>query len=209
MVGTKNIGTEIRKILYKSDKHALSAQDVADEIDDFSRQYIDRQLRSMAEGSGSIERIKIGPSVGYYWNHETLELLDSEFDGQSIVRATFRSPLPVQCMACERELVEEDEIVVIFETSGHEWHLVQHVCADHLEEERVDNFIQHFLPEQYLSDGLEDIGMTFVAVFGIVGEYEFTDRESGREMQTYILQDTAVLQYLRPREFSVGPEFPG
>lgn len=207
MVSKRNIGTEVRQILYESDKHALSAQEVADEIEDCSRQYVDRHLRSMAEGSGSIKRVELGPSVGYYWDHDSIELLESDFEGRSINRPTAREPMPVLCMGCERTLGVDDELLTIYERVNHTWELVQTACSDHLADERVDNLVQALLSERYISDALEDVGMGFAVVLGTLSEGSIYDRENDRTMYTHVHEDVSVLQVLRPRGLSIGPEF--
>lgn len=206
MEQTQNINTKIKKILYGSEKRALSAGQIAEEVE-FSRQYVDRQLRRMAENNQYVGRVELGPSVGYYWIHDSIELLDADFEGWRIGRPVSKSPMPVPCLACGHKLSAGDDVLVIFERPTYQWEVVQTVCADHLDEERIDNYIDAFLPDGYFSESVEDVVIGFAAVYGTLTEGIFEDQRSGREFGTHIIEDVSVLQLIRPRETPVGPDF--
>lgn len=207
MESQQNIHGRIWEILYESDEHALSAQDVADELGDYSRQYVDRQLRRMAKQQDNVGRVEIGPSVGYYWNYDAIDMLDSTFEDWGLMRPTVENPLPVPCMGCDQQLTEDDQVVVVFERPKHLWEMVQTACTDCLEDEHLEGLIQASLTERYVSDAIEDVEMPLVAVHGSLVEQSFEDQNSGRELVEYRIQDTTVLQLIRPPEFSVVPEF--
>lgn len=203
----RNIPEEIWRTLYESDKRVMSAQDVADEIDDVSRQYTSRKLNQMAENSRDIERVEIGPSVGYYWDRDPLDDLGRQFNGHSLLRATSGRPISVPCSECETQLEAGDDVVVLYERHGSEWERVEMHCPDCLSDIREDELLESLLAESYIADALEDVNMAFMCVRGTLEEYSFVDGDTSRELSTYVLDEVDVLQMVRSREFELGPEF--
>ncbi len=192
----------IFEILRESEKPVMSAQDVADELDEYSRQAIGKHLRKIVKQTESVERVEIGPSVGYYWNHAGTCHLDKVFDGLPLTRPVGGGSIPV--VTKNNEILEAgDSLIVILERVGSQpkmgprygWEVVEYIDMDILHDTPERELIQTVLAS-YLTEGLSE--MAYIAVQGTIDEVQY--QEDGRKLSNEVLTNPSVLQYINPVE---------
>lgn len=193
----------IFEILRESEKPVMSAQDVADEMDEYSRQAIGKHLRKIVEQTESVERVEIGPSVGYYWNHAGTYNLDKVFDGLPLTRPVgggSGSVVPV--VTKNNEILETgDSLIVILErlqskvAPRYGWDVVEYISMEVLHDTSERELIQTVL-SSYLTEGISE--MAYIAVQGTIDEVQY--QEDGHKLSCEVLTDPSVLQYINPVE---------
>lgn len=192
----------IIEILRESEKPVMSAQDVADEMDEYSRQAIGKHLRKIVKRTESVERVEIGPSVGYYWNYAGTYHLDKVFNGLPLTRPTGGSAMPIITKGNET-LEAGDSVIVILERvesnpkmgPRYGWNVVEHVGINILNNTPERELI-HTVLSNYLTDGMS--GMAYIAVQGTIDEVNY--QEDNRELSTHVLTNPSVVQYINPAE---------
>lgn len=189
------VRSEVVDTLHESDARVLSAQNVADTLG-YSRQYIDRILRELADSDDRVGRVEIGPSVGYYWRDNELQQMDQSFEERKLTGGYGRS-MPVVCNRCESVVSPGDELVSVFERVQSDWEVHTVVCADCVSEQ-PGQLIQSLLPPEYVSSAAEEQLLDFAAVRGTLQKrtYEYDEKPN---VEASVLTETTVQQLVRNR----------
>lgn len=167
----RNLDTAVQHILRVTGRRALSSSQVTDQLDvDYSRPSIDRTLRRLA-GKGTIGRVELGPSVGYYLEEDPIQRMGDWVEGIEVSQVGWSAGVP--CIECEQSVVDGDSFDLVFEWLPDHWAAVEGICPDC--RERVTSATQLLPAENIVAAG--EHGSDYATVRGLLEEREMEQED--------------------------------
>ncbi len=185
--------SDVLMILGSSEEPVMSAQQIADQTN-VSRQRVHSMLQSM-EGE-MVERVKVGPAVGWYIRGYRDASLESMFEEHGLASTGF-----VPCPECHEVIDDGERVAVSFERhhGAYEWDVRETICYEHIEDEV--EFLESF-PHGYIgAEQVRDYDMSHAVVTGWV-EMREVERENGQVVETPVITDVTLRELLRAEDNS-------
>lgn len=120
---------KIEEAVRDADEHVLSAEEIASRIG-MTRQYVHKRL---SDSDTAVERVEIGPSVGYYWDRTGIEIIENELDGHALNYGKTEESPYLSCKKCGREMYDNDPCIVSFYKLARNlsWLAAGQICTSH------------------------------------------------------------------------------
>lgn len=200
----QDLDSAIQDILRTTEQRALSASQITDRLNnEYSRQYIDRTLRRLS-GRGTIGRVELGPSVGYYIVEDPIQRIREHLEGIGVDRAGWSLGIP--CIQCGEFVADGESIDLLFEWLPDHWTVEAGLCSDC--RDGSTTAIQ-LCSAKFLGQARQH-GSNYVTVRGLLEEQD--TKLEGREVSHHAITNVQILEILPSSEDSdttrlVGDEY--
>lgn len=188
----------------------MAASDIADELG-FTRQAVDRRLRALHD-HGRVDRVDVGPSVGWYCRTLAIDQLRNEIDGTVVVDQEDRER---PCDECGRLLGAGETVFALLQHRDGQiqplWEPVLIRCDFNDPETFVPDSENIELLDRFTSGDMHAgrelrSGSTLVLAVGTLERRTLTFQKVGMTQEVLVLTDIYVREVLRNRRRAAGDE---